>query len=161
MALWGALFPGQGSQYPGMGLELYQGSTAARHVFEEADRALGMPLTEIIFTGSAEDLLQTTVQQPAILTVSVAFWRAMQEKIGGDSRPSAALGLSLGEYAAYVAAGALSFSAAVRLVQIRARAMQEAVPSGQAGMLAVLKLETEVVEEICRSVQSAGYIAPA
>jgi [acyl-carrier-protein] S-malonyltransferase len=154
---WAALFPGQGSQYVGMGRALAEASVRAREVFQEADDVLGYALSEIMWNGPEARLRDTEVQQPAILTVSVATWRAL----AWPSLPAAACGLSLGEYSALVASGLMTFRDAVRVVEVRGRAMQEAVPRGQGGMTAVLGLDTAVVEEVCLAVREAGFVEPA
>lgn len=131
------LFPGQGSQSAGMGKSLAETFPAARRVFEEADEALGFPLSGLCFNGPADELKRTENTQPAILTVSVAAWRTLAEKgIRGDF----VAGHSLGEYSAMVAAGALDFADAVRLVRKRGRYMQEAVPEGVGAMAALLMM---------------------
>ncbi len=154
------MFPGQGSQSVGMGRSLFLAEEVARHTFEEADDALGYPLSRVIFEGPAKDLEDTEVQQPAILVVSVAVWRVLK-KMAPQSRPELGLGLSLGEYSCYVAAGALEFSDAVRLTRIRGRAMQTAVPKGSGGMVAVLGLDSDTVENICREASHRGVVDPA
>jgi [acyl-carrier-protein] S-malonyltransferase len=154
---WAALFPGQGSQYVGMGRAVAEFSRAARDVFQEADDALGYPLSAVIWDGPEERLRLTEVQQPAILTVSVAVWRALDF----TSMPSAAVGLSLGEYSALVASGLMPFRDAVRVVEVRGRAMQQAVPAGQGGMTAVLGLPAEEVEALCRAVAAHGHVEAA
>lgn len=154
---WAALFPGQGAQYIGMGKVLASASAEARAVFEEANDALGYRLTEIMWEGPESTLRDTEVQQPAILTVSVAAWRALDVGV----LPAAAVGLSLGEYSALVAAGMLSLSDAVRVCRARGRAMQEAVPRGQGGMTAVLGLDAETVEQLCARASEAGWVEPA
>src|SRR5271165_1228928 len=131
------LFPGQGSQYPGMGKHLAAQFKSARAVFEEADAALGFALSSLCFDGHEEELKQTAIQQPALLTVSVAALRVLEEQ---GICPAIVAGHSLGEYAALVAAGSLSFSDAVRLVRKRGRYMQDAVPAGVGAMAALLKL---------------------
>ena len=120
-----------------MGRELADSFPAARAVFDEADRALGFPLSELCFSGSEEELKLTENTQPAILTVSVAAYRVLEEK---GMRPDFVAGHSLGEYSALVAAGALSFADAVRLVRRRGQYMQEAVPAGEGAMAAILGL---------------------
>lgn len=141
------VFPGQGSQSPGMGKELAENFAVARQVFEEADDALGFAISRLCFDGPAEDLQLTENTQPAILTVSVAAYRAMQE--AGIGPPAFVAGHSLGEYSALVAAGALSLSDAVRTVRARGRYMQEAVPVGTGAMAAVIGGELGDIERIC------------
>lgn len=142
------VFPGQGSQSPGMGKELAEKFPVARQVFEEADDALGFAISRLCFDGPAEDLQLTENTQPAILTVSVAAFRAMQE--AGIAAPAFVAGHSLGEYSALVAAGALSLSDAVKTVRARGRYMQEAVPVGTGAMAAVLGGELGDIQRICR-----------
>ncbi|MBC7931674.1 MAG: ACP S-malonyltransferase [Rubrivivax sp.] len=141
------IFPGQGSQTPGMGRELSAEYAAAREVFEEADDALGFALSALCFNGPAEDLQLTENTQPAILTVSVAALRAAEAV--GLPRPAFVAGHSLGEYSALVAAGALTLSDAVRTVRKRGRYMQEAVPVGVGAMAAILGADIETVEAAC------------
>lgn len=152
------LFPGQGAQYPGMGQELAENFPVAAAVLAEADEALGFPLSRTIFAGTEEELAATHITQPALLAVSVATWAVLREK---GIRPDFTAGLSLGEYSALVASGAVNLSEALKLVRERGRLMQEAVPAGQGGMLAVLGLETGVVEEICRQATALGVVEPA
>src|SRR5271165_5537236 len=139
------LFPGQGSQYPGMGKHLAAQFKSARAVFEEADAALGFALSSLCFDGREEELKQTANQQPALLTVSVAALRVLEEQ---GIRPAIVAGHSLGEYAALVAAGSLHFVDAVRLVRKRGQYMQEAVPAGVGAMAALLKLPEDKLESI-------------
>ena len=141
------VFPGQGSQAPGMGKDLAEKFAAARQVFEEADDALGFAISRLCFDGPAEELQLTQNTQPAILTVSVAVFRAMQE--AGIVAPAFVAGHSLGEYSALVAAGALSLSDAVRTVRARGRYMQEAVPVGTGAMAAVLGADLNEIGRIC------------
>jgi [acyl-carrier-protein] S-malonyltransferase len=141
------VFPGQGSQAPGMGKDLAEKFAVAREVFEEADDALGFAISQLCFDGPAEDLQLTENTQPAILTVSVAAFRAMRE--AGVEAPAFVAGHSLGEYSALVASGALSLSDAVRTVHARGRYMQEAVPVGTGAMAAVIGGDLEVIERIC------------
>jgi len=141
------VFPGQGSQAPGMGKDLAENFAVARQVFEEADDALGFAISRLCFEGPAEDLQLTENTQPAILTVSVAAFRAMKES--GIEAPAFVAGHSLGEYSALVAAGALSLSDAVRTVRARGQYMQEAVPVGTGAMAAVLGGELGDIERIC------------
>jgi [acyl-carrier-protein] S-malonyltransferase len=140
------LFPGQGSQAVGMGKELADKYPVARQTFEEADAALGMPLSRLCFEGPEEELRRTEITQPSILAVSVATWRVLA---GQGVKPSWVAGHSLGEYSAHVAAGTLSFADAVRTVRKRGRYMQEAVPAGVGAMAAILGMEPEKVREIC------------
>lgn len=160
------LFPGQGSQTVGMGRALSEVSPAARRTFEEADEALGFKLSAIINDGPADELKRTAVTQPAIVTVSVACLRALQEAgvDGGAFAAGAsfAAGHSLGEYAALVAAGALDFTDAVRAVRARGTFMQEAVPEGQGAMAAVLGLDADSIRAVVADVSSDdAYVACA
>lgn len=160
MSRWAVMFPGQGSQFVGMGKEFYDHYPLVKLTFEEADDALGYGLTKLIFEGPAENLENTEVQQPAILAVSVAAWRALKHERPGF-HPEVGMGLSLGEYSAYVAAGAIPFSDAVRLTRIRGRAMQTAVPKGEGGMVAVMGLPRDQVEAICHEASGRGTVDPA
>lgn len=141
------VFPGQGSQSSGMGKVLAENSAAARRVFEEADDALGFSISRLCFDGPAEDLQLTENTQPAILTVSVAAFRAMTE--AGIGAPAFVAGHSLGEYSALVAAGTLSLSDAVKTVRARGQYMQEAVPVGTGAMAAVIGGELGEIQRIC------------
>ncbi len=152
------LFPGQGSQHPGMGRSLAQEFPESRSVFDEADRVLGRPISALCFEGPADQLRLTENTQPSILTVCVAAWHALE---AAGLRPVAAAGHSLGEYAALVAAGSLSFVDALRTVEMRGRFMQEAVPVGQGAMAAVLGLQTDLVSEICRRAAGDEVVSPA
>ena len=150
------LFPGQGSQSVGMGKELADNFSVARQVFEEADQALGFSISNLCFEGPEEELRKTVNTQPAILTVSVATLRVLQQ--AGISFDITA-GHSLGEYSALVAAGVLDFADAVRLVNKRGQYMQEAVPLGEGAMAAVMGMEREKVVEICAEVEKeAGAV---
>lgn len=160
MAGWGVLFSGQGSQYIGMGKLFYDTYAESREVFRRADEALQYPLSRIIFEGPESELRDTEVQQPAIMTVSIAMWTAFLSR-RPDFAPKVGLGLSLGEYSAYVAAGALTLEEGVRVARLRGRAMQRAVPKGLGGMLAVLGLKADVVEDLCRQAAPAGVVEPA
>jgi [acyl-carrier-protein] S-malonyltransferase len=141
------VFPGQGSQSPGMGKGLAEKFPVVRQVFEEADDALGFAISRLCFEGPAEDLQLTENTQPAILTVSVAAYRVLRE--AGTDAPAFVAGHSLGEYSALVAAGVLSLSDAVRTVRARGRYMQEAVPVGTGAMAAVIGGDLSEVERIC------------
>jgi [acyl-carrier-protein] S-malonyltransferase len=153
------IFPGQGSQAPGMGRELAERYAAAREVFEEADDALGFALSRLCFEGPAEELQLTENTQPAILATSVAALRAAESE--GLPRPDFVAGHSLGEYSALVAAGALSLRDAVSVVRKRGRYMQEAVPVGAGAMAAVLGADVETVEAVCREAAHEGEICSA
>ncbi len=141
-----------------MGRELAENFASARAVFEEADTALGFAISKLCFEGPAEELQLTANTQPAILTVSVAAARVLQEK--GISANFVA-GHSLGEYSALVAAGALSLADAVRLVRKRGQYMQEAVPVGQGAMAAILGLDGALLDEICREAAAGEVVSPA
>lgn len=150
------VFPGQGSQYVGMGRALAEADAAARQTLAEADEALGRPLTRLLFEGPEDELRITWNTQPAILAVSVACLRALAGR--GVGAPAAAAGHSLGEYSALVAAGALGFADALRAVERRGRFMQEAVPLGVGAMAAVLGLEADQVAALCREVSRPGAV---
>ncbi len=157
------VFPGQGSQRVGMGRDLYDTFIPAREVFEEADDALGLPLSRLCFEGPAEDLAQTVNAQPAILTVSVACLKAASSMDGGLLFPAFMAGHSLGEYTALVAAGVLDFKEAVQLTRQRGRLMQEAGERVPGGMAAIIGLDELSVEEICQETgaQIANLNSPA
>jgi [acyl-carrier-protein] S-malonyltransferase len=153
------VFPGQGSQYVGMGKDLCERSPAARKVFAEANEVLGYDLTALCFRGPEEDLKLTANTQPAILTVAVAALRMMEEE--REIAPLAGAGHSLGEYGALVAAGGLRFRDAVRLVHLRGRFMQEAVPVGTGAMAAIMGLSPGEVEALCREAAEGEVLSPA
>src|SRR5712675_3559577 len=152
------LFPGQASQYPGMGKELADKFPAARSVFAEADKALGFSVSDLCFTGSEEALKLTANTQPAILTASVATYRVLAEN---GVQPDFVAGHSLGEYSALVAAGGLDFSDAVRVVRRRGEYMQTAVPEGVGAMAAILGLAPAQVADLCRKAAHGQIVAPA
>lgn len=141
------VFPGQASQYPGMGRELAEKYPAAKAVFNEADKALGFSISKLCFEGTEEDLKLTANTQPAILTCSVAVFRVLAEK---GLTPDFVAGHSLGEYSALVAAGALKFADAVQLVRKRGTYMQDAVPAGVGAMAAIMGLSPAVVADACK-----------
>jgi [acyl-carrier-protein] S-malonyltransferase len=152
------LFPGQGSQRVGMGQALAETFPECRAVFEEADDALGAPLSRVCFEGPEDQLRLTENTQPAILTVSIAAARLLASRGIG---PAMAAGHSLGEYSAHVAAGTLAFADAVRIVRQRGRYMQEAVPVGQGAMAAILGLDGAAVAQACREAADGDVVAPA
>jgi len=147
------LFPGQGSQSPGMGKALASAHPIARDLFSAADRILGFPLSRLCFEGPEDDLKLTANAQPAILTVSVACARILAEK---GIRPSVVAGHSLGEYSALVAAGAMTFDDAVLAVHRRGRYMQEAVPVGEGAMAALIGIDLDAAAEVCAAVTREG-----
>ncbi len=148
------VFPGQGSQFPGMGRELYEGHPAAKEMFELANDILGFRLSDIMFEGTDEDLRETRVTQPAVFLHSVALYRTQS-----DLQPEMVAGHSLGEFSALVANGTLEFEDALRLVYHRAMAMQKACEMNPGTMAAVLALEDEKVETICAGIQSGRVVA--
>jgi [acyl-carrier-protein] S-malonyltransferase len=152
------VFPGQASQYPGMGKELAEKYAIARAVFEEADKALGFSISKMCFAGTEEDLKQTANTQPAILACSVAAFRVAAEK---GLQADFVAGHSLGEYSALVAAGALKFADAVQLVRKRGQYMQDAVPAGVGAMAAILGLSPAVVADACKRAAENEVCTPA
>lgn len=154
------VFPGQGAQYVGMGKELYETSPLAKELFEKANEILGFRITDLMFTGTDEDLKQTKVTQPAIFLHSVV----MAKTLGEEFQPDMTAGHSLGEFSALVAAGALSFEDGLKLVYARALAMQKACEKQPSTMAAILALDDEKVDEICASIDDvvvpANYNCP-
>lgn len=148
------IFPGQGSQFPGMAKDLYENNATAREMLEKANGILGFRITDIMFYGTADDLKQTNVTQPAIFLHSVVIAKCLP-----DFQPDMVAGHSLGEFSALVAAGAMDFEEGLRLVAIRARAMQKACEAAPGAMAAILALPAEKVEEICAGID--GIVAAA
>ena len=156
------VFPGQGSQLVGMGRDLYHNFSSAREVFEEADDALGFPLSRLCFEGPEEELAQTVNAQPAILTVSFACLKALSQVAGRMVCPAFMAGHSLGEYTALVAAQVLDFVDGVRLTRERGRLMQEAGDRVPGGMVAIIGLDDVSVEQVCQETgaQTANLNSP-
>lgn len=148
------VFPGQGSQFPGMTKDLYESNETAREMLEKANEILGFRITDIMFEGTADDLKQTKVTQPAIFLHSVIMAKCLP-----DFKPDMVAGHSLGEFSALVAAGAMDFEEGLKLVSIRAQAMQKACESVPGAMAAVIALPTEKVEEICASCEGVVVAA--
>lgn len=155
------LFPGQGAQSVGMGKSIYDSSPRAREVFDRADAALGYALSKLCFEGPDSELMLTANTQPAILTTSIATLEALRENVPGLEDPAFVAGHSLGEYSALVAAEALTLEDAVRLVRLRGRAMQEAVPPGVGAMAAIMGGSQEQIAEICRQASNGEIVSPA
>ena len=153
------IFPGQGSQYPGMGKNLIENFPAAKQIFEEADEALGFSISGLCFQGSVEDLQLTENTQPAILAVSAAVLRTMESE--GFPRPDFVAGHSLGEYSGLLGARALTLSDAIRTVRSRGRYMQEAVPVGTGAMAAVVGVPLKEIEAACAEASQGEICAPA
>ena len=153
------IFPGQGSQYVGMGKELFENFSVAKKVFEEADDALHLSISALCFKGPEETLKLTENTQPAVLTTSIAAFKVLQEEKG--ITPQFTAGHSLGEYSALVVSGALTFSEAVKMVRLRGKFMQEAVPVGEGAMAAVLGMERERVEKLCEEISYGEVLTPA
>lgn len=153
------IFPGQGSQYIGMGKDLFETFSAARHVFEEADDALNFKLSALCFSGNEDELKLTANTQPAILTVSIALLKVAQQETG--LKADFLAGHSLGEYSALVSSGAIAFADAVRTVRARGTFMQEAVPVGTGTMAAILGVENDILLEICSEAAEGETVSPA
>ncbi len=158
MIAW--LFPGQGAQEVGMGKALHESSGAAREIFERADAALGWSISKVCFEGPQEELVRTANTQPALLTTSLAALAALREALPDLPEPQFVAGHSLGEYSALVAAGAMQLEDAVRLVHLRGKAMQEAVPEGQGGMAAIMASAEEAIA-LCRDAAQDEVLSPA
>ncbi|WCO02098.1 ACP S-malonyltransferase [Psychroserpens ponticola] len=154
------IFPGQGAQFSGMGLDLYENSPLAQELFEKANDILGFHITDIMFEGSAEDLKETKVTQPAIFLHSVI----LAKTLGDSFKPDMVAGHSLGEFSALVTAGALTFEDGLKLVSQRAQAMQKACELQPSTMAAVLGLEDHIVEDVCANTEgvvvAANYNCP-
>ena len=158
------VFPGQGSQQPGMGQAVHDASPAARAVFAEADRVLDRPMTELCLTAPADILEDTATAQPAILTVSLAILEAIRERATAEGRtvvPRVVAGHSLGEFTAMVAAGVLDFPTALRLVQERGQLMRQAGIERPGGMAAVIGLDDDALEAVCRTASTLGIVGIA
>src|SRR3954469_15643347 len=152
------LFPGQGSQSVGMAKDVLEASAAARDVMARVDEALGEKLSALILEGPLEQLTMTANTQPAIVATSCAMLAALRERVTDLAVPAFAAGHSLGEYSALVAAGALSLEDAVRLVRARGRAMQDAVPPGVGAMAAIMGVDAERLETLCKEINAEGEI---
>jgi [acyl-carrier-protein] S-malonyltransferase len=153
------IFPGQGSQYVGMGKQLCEHFSVAAQAFEEAEEILGFSFSQLCFFGPEADLQLTENTQPAILVVSVAALRVLQSET--SVKPSYVAGHSLGEYSALVCVGALSFRDALRIVRERGRLMQAAVPPGKGAMAVIIGLEVDAISSICKEAEQADVVAPA
>ena len=152
------VFPGQGAQYVGMAKDIVENYPEAMKIFDEASEKLGFDMKKLVFEGPEEKLKITKNTQPAILTASWAIYKAVQS---AGVKPDYTAGLSLGEFTAHVLAGSLDFADAVALVEKRGEFMQEEVPEGVGGMTAVLALDEETVEAVCKEVSDTGYVACA
>jgi [acyl-carrier-protein] S-malonyltransferase len=154
------LFPGQGSQSVGMGKELAERYPIAKQTFDEADAALGYKLSQLCFEGPEDQLKLTEITQPAILTISIAAYRVLQEK-APNLKPAFVAGHSLGEYSAHVAAGTLNFADAIRTVRNRGKYMQTAVPVGAGAMAAILGMPIDQLAAVCSEAAQGEVVSPA
>jgi [acyl-carrier-protein] S-malonyltransferase len=158
------VFPGQGSQFVGMGKALYDASAAARRVFDQADEVLGFPLSRLCFQGPSDELEDTINAQPAILTVSIAALEALRERLaeaGQKVDPTVVAGHSLGEFTALVAAGVMDFPSGLQLVRERGRLMKEAGEENPGGMAAVIGLDADTLAAVCHDASNGGVITVA
>ncbi len=151
------VFSGQGAQYPGMGKDLYDNLACCKEVFDQSDKVLNRPISQLCFIGTEEELGITRNTQPCVLAVDIAAGRAL---LDAGVKPAAVAGFSLGEYAALTLAGAFELEDVFTLIQLRADAMQKAVPLGEGAMAAVLGISSKEVEELCKRV-TVGYVAAA
>lgn len=152
------VFPGQGSQYPGMGLDFYNSNEKAKFIFDKADKFFGGGLLDVMFKGTEEDLKKTDFTQPAIFTMSVAIYEAIKENL---EKPLFFAGHSLGEYSAFFAAGAFDLETGIKLVKLRGTLMQQASEKVKSGMAAVLGLELDKIEQLCEKSKNYGHISVA
>ncbi len=151
------VFPGQGSQFSGMGKDLYESSALAKQLFEQANDILGFRISDVMFSGTEEELKQTKITQPAIFLHSVILFKTKEN----ESKPDMVAGHSLGEFSALVANKALSFEDALRLVSKRALAMQKACEMNPSTMAAILNLDDKIVEDICKEISASGHVVVA
>ncbi|MBK6521662.1 MAG: ACP S-malonyltransferase [Sphingobacteriaceae bacterium] len=151
------VFPGQGSQFPGMGKDLYESSALAKQLFEKANDILGFRISDVMFNGTEEELKQTKITQPAIFLHSVILFKTKEN----ESKPDMVAGHSLGEFSALAANKALSFEDALRLVSKRALAMQKACEMNPSTMAAILNLDDTIVEDICKEISASGHVVVA
>lgn len=158
MSKFAMVFPGQGSQSVGMLSELAQENSTVEATFAEASAALGYDLWQLVHNGPIEELNKTWITQPALLTASVAIWRLWQEK--GGEMPALLAGHSLGEYSALVCAGVIDFTDAVKLVELRGKLMQQAVPEGTGAMAAIIGLDNDTIAKVCEQSAEGEVVSP-